>query len=205
MIDPKTGKEFVAGMLLYDVPTKKTHLYGRIRNAIEGFCLMQTWSCYMFNWAFKDHLLQELEKMNEGVAKGNRVEYRLLLLDQGQHEEHEQMVLEALHRLLQNTNKLLADRLKKAQAEIALAEKEQREPKETMGKARKYAVGKARKTILKAVKLAAMFHADQEVGTAVEALKAVVTAEAELEESIDLSPLTGVPVSFASYAGRVVD
>ena len=194
-------------ILTYDIPKGQTKFYGKIRKAIGDICLMQTWSSYIFNWAFKDQLEKALEEINEGQSQRNRIDYRILLLDQAQSEQHEQMVLEALQRLLKNTSTLLASQLKKAKEAIqkAVAEGAKLEaatPEAEMGKARKVAVGGALKKLERAQRLAITFEANGMLETAFEAYKTLVETEAGLGESMEIAIGN---TAFASFAGRVVD
>lgn len=180
MSDTETPEPKLYGICMYDVPTHMKHLYGKIRKALGPNSILQTWSCRMFPWALRDQLENALEEINEELPRGSRVKYRILFLDKSQSEEHEQMVFEALQRLLRQLHNNLRNRIKNADQKITEAEEAEEDPKVPMDKARKVAVRKAKNDLKEARRLALLFDAEGALSDAFTAYSKIISTEEEL-------------------------
>lgn len=168
------------GICMYDVPTHMKQLYGKIRKALGPNSILQTWSCRMFPWALRDQVENALEEINEELPRSSRVRYRILFLDKSQSEEHEQMVFEALQRLLRAMHNNLRNRIKSADEKIAEAEEAGEAPKTPMDKARRVAVRKARNDLKEARRLALLFDAEGALEDAFDAYNKILNSEEKL-------------------------
>lgn len=174
----ETGLSY--GICMYDVPTNMRHLYGKIRNALGPNSILQTWSCRMFPWSLRDHVEGALEDINEELPRADRIRYRILLLDGSQTEEHEQMVFEALQRLLRQLHNKLRNRIKSADEKITEAEDKGETAKLPMDKARAVACRKARKDLDEARRLALLFDAEKSMESALKSYNKIIDAEEKL-------------------------
>ena len=118
--------------------------------------------------------------VNEELPKQDRVRYRILFLDKSQSEEHEQMVFEALQRLLRQLHNNLRNRVKNADQKITEAEEAGEDPKTPMDKARKVAVRKARNDLKEARRLALLFDAEGALEDAFTAYNKIIATEEKL-------------------------
>lgn len=165
------------GIAMYDVPTNMRHLYGKIRKAMGPNSILQTWSCRMFPWSLKDKVENALEDINAELARSDRVRYRILLLDGSQKEEHEQMVFEALQRMLRGLHNNLRNRIRAADEAITEAEAAGSTAKLSMDKARNVACRKARADLKEARRLALLFDAEKSLDDAFRAYNKIIETE----------------------------
>lgn len=172
------------GLCMYDVPIHRRKLYSKIRKAIGKFCIMQTWSCYLFPWGMRDKLESVLEELNEDAQANDRVMWRLLLQDSSQAEIHEQMVFEGLKKMLKDIRKLLDKRIRDAAEKIRAIELEGATPDIEIAAVRRVACRRAKKALKDAEARALLFGVGTDMADAFATYSNIIEAEASLGDKM---------------------